>query len=223
MFQAQKGFLHRLMQVWCFLLPFQSSLLLAVHGQSACILSIDELESAESQVTDFSVERLYTLCPQTTYTIGRQDYFGTLLVETGSKMIHLRPNLHIQCGDTAARSNGCVVSGGTVQVDGTSFFGANATVLSNVRMTGITFTNVEKYHVWIDQPGDVVFTDCSFQVCYIENTFGAVKYAAKWSYAILIFLSDRILRMPYYRFYWIILIQRVLPRYLMLQSNNVNF
>ncbi len=83
-------------------------------------------------------------------------------------MIHLRPNLQIQCGDDGARANNCIVSGGTVQVDGTLFFRPNATSstmgLSNVVLTGLTFTNVEKYHVWIDQPGQVLFRDCAFQV-----------------------------------------------------------
>lgn len=166
MIRSQKYFAIRLVRLWCCLLLLQSSLFVAVHGQSTCILSINELESEESQVTDFSVERLYTLCPQTTYTIGRQDYYGTVLYETGSHMIHLRPNLHIQCGDTGARSNNCIISGGTVQVDGTSFYVANATgstTLSNVKMTGLTFTNVGKYHVWIDQPGEVTLLDCAFQ------------------------------------------------------------
>ena len=167
MLQPQKCFIHRLMHVWCLLLlPFPSTLLVA--GQSsACIQSIDILESAEAVVTDFSVQRVYTLCPQTTFTIGRQDYYGTLLSGTGTDMIHLRPNLHIQCGDNGARSNNCVITGGTLQVDGTSFYTGSSTsavVLSNIRMTGITFASVEKYHVWIDQPGDVVFHDCSFQV-----------------------------------------------------------
>jgi hypothetical protein len=66
-----------------------------------------------------------------------------------------------------------VITGGTVQVDGTSFFMAaspngngttTGTVLNNVKLTGLTFTNVEKYHVWIDQPGEVTFRDCAFQV-----------------------------------------------------------
>ena len=168
MHRSQQCSILRLMRVWCCLLSLQSTLLVdTVYGQSTCLLSINELESAESQVTDFSVERRYTLCPETTFTIGRQDFFGTLLYETGSHVIHLRPNLHIQCGDTGARSNNCVISGGTVQMDGTAFFVANSTgstVLTNVKMTGLTFTNVEKYHVWIDQPGDVTFRDCAFQV-----------------------------------------------------------
>ena len=176
MMRSLKCGILRLVRVWCYyLLPFQSMLFVTVRGQTTCIISINELESAEAQVTDFSVQRTYTLCPQTTYTIGRQDYFGTILYETGSHMIHLRPNLHIQCGDTGARTNNCIISGGTIQVDGTSFFVANTTtinVLSNVQMTGLTFTNVEKYHVWIDQPGDVTFRDCAFQVRkYSANLF----------------------------------------------------
>ena len=207
MLRSQKSYVLRLVRLWCCLLPFQSSLFVVVYGQSTCILSINELESAESQVTDFSVERLYTLCPQSTYTIGRQDYFGAILFETGSHMIHLRPNLHIQCGDTGARSNNCIINGGTVQVDGTSFFAANttgSTVLSNVKITGVTFTDVEKYHVWIDQPGDVTFRDCSFQV-QTASCFGTIStHIVKGCPHICLTLFTfcyRIRRMLYYQFY----------------------
>jgi hypothetical protein len=213
MIRSQKCFVIRLVRLWCCLLPLQSSLFVAVHGQSTCILSINELESEESQVTDFSVERLYTLCPQTTYTIGRQDFYGTVLYETGSHMIHLRPNLHIQCGDTGARSNNCIISGGTVQVDGTTFYVANATgsaALSNVKMTGLTFTNVGKYHVWIDQPGEVTLHDCAFQVrkkilfTILTKIFATCLDIL--SHAVLCFYF-RIQRTLYYPSLWIILIR----------------
>jgi hypothetical protein len=85
-------------------------------------------------------------------------------------MIHLRPNLHIQCGTDGSRMNNCIVDGGTIQVDGTPFFGSNitaGTVLSNVILTGLTFTNVHKHFIWIDQPGNVLIRDCAFQVCYL--------------------------------------------------------
>ena len=171
-----KCFLHTLVRMWLCCLSFQSSHLSplwGVNGQTTtqCYTSINDLESAESLVTDFSVPRLYTLCPETTFTIGQQDYFGTILSATGGDMIHLRPNVQIQCGDDGARANNCIVSGGTVQVDGTLFYRSNAngtttttTGLGNVILTGLTFTSVEKYHVWIDQPGQVLFRDCAFQV-----------------------------------------------------------
>jgi hypothetical protein len=168
MIRSQKSYAQYLMQLWCCLLPFQSPFAI-VTGQvtSTCISSINDFETAESALTDFSVVRQYILCPETTFTIGRQDHYGTTLFDTGSHMIHLRPNLHIQCGDSGSRTNNCVISGGTVQMDGTAFFGSNSTsgtALSNVIITGLTFTNVEKHHIWIEQPGDVVIRDCVFQV-----------------------------------------------------------
>ena len=207
MIRPQKCDILRLIRVWCYLLPLQSSLFVDVYGQ--CIPSINELETAESQVTDFSVERQYILCPQSTYTIGRQDYFGTLLFETGSHMIRLRPNLHIQCGDTGERSNNCVINGGTVQVDGTSFFDgstAGSTVLSNVKVTGLTFTNVEKYHVWIDQPGEVAFRDCAFQVRKIFGLlYGPTEVRA--CVCLIRCFFCRIRRTQYYQSCWIISIR----------------
>jgi hypothetical protein len=139
-----------------------------VYGQTAsnCIASLNDLEALEVQVTDFSVVREYILCPATTFTVAVQDYYGAIQYSTGSEMIRLRPNLHLQCGSTGSRSDNCVISGGSVQMDGTSFGASNGTQvsLSNVVITGLTFTNVLKYNVWIDQPGTVSFRDCVFQV-----------------------------------------------------------
>lgn len=137
-----------------------------VRGQvtSDCISNINDMEAAELLVTDFSIVRTYTLCPSTTYNIGLQDYFGEIRYETGSDMIHLRPNLHIQCGATGERTNNCMITGGTVQVDGTAFFiNSTSTTLSNVMLSGLTFTNALEHNIWIDQPGTVVIRDCVFQ------------------------------------------------------------
>jgi hypothetical protein len=138
-----------------------------VIGQtSSCISSTNDLEALEAAVTDYSVERQYTLCPQTTYSIGRLDFYGTLLTTSGSDMIHLRPNLHIQCGETGESTNNCIISGGSVQLDGTGFR-TNVTSLENVVITGLTFTNTLQSNVWIDRMGSVLFRDCIFHVSVV--------------------------------------------------------
>ena len=131
-------------------------------GQT-CLSSTNDLESLEVLVTDYSVERRYILCPQTTYSIGLLDFYGTLQTATGADMIHLRPNLHIQCGDSGESANNCIISGGSLQVDGTAFRN-NVTSLDNVVISGLTFTNTLQSNVWIDRQGSVLFRDCIFQV-----------------------------------------------------------
>jgi hypothetical protein len=133
-----------------------------VNGQT-CLSSTNDLESLELQVTDYSVERKYILCPQTTYTIGLLDFYGEMQPSTGDAMIQLRPNLHIQCGETGESTNNCIITGGTLQVDGTAFRN-NVTSLENVVITGLTFTNTLQSNVWIDRQGAVTFRDCIFQV-----------------------------------------------------------
>jgi hypothetical protein len=134
------------------------------NGQtSSCISSTSDLEALEAAVTDYSVERQYILCPATTFSIARLDFYGTLITSTGSDMIHLRPNLHLQCGESGESTNNCIISGGSVQLDGTALW-KNVTSLENVVITGLTFTNTLQSNVWIDQMGSVLFRDCVFQV-----------------------------------------------------------
>ena len=79
-------------------------------------------------------------------------------------MIHARPNLIVKCGDDGLRENSCVVKGGSVHVDGTSFFGVGSnTTVHNVTIAGVTFEGATKYSVWITKPGHVVFQDCEFR------------------------------------------------------------
>lgn len=146
------------------LLLFVQCISHVAHGQtsSSCISSTNDLEALESAVTDYSVERQYILCPETTFSIGRLDFYGTLISSTGSDMIHLRPNLHLQCGETGESTNNCIISGGSVQLDGTGFR-KNVTSLENVVITGLTFTNTLQSNVWIDRMGSVLFRDCIFQ------------------------------------------------------------
>jgi hypothetical protein len=165
---------QRRIQVWCYCCLFLFTLISVIYGQdvSNCISSINDIESAELLITDYSIVRQYILCPATTFTIAIQDYYGSVIYETGSTMIHLRPNLHIQCGTSGSRMNNCILDGGTIHIDGTSFFtNSTPTSLSNIIFTGITFTNAQKHFIWIDQPGDVLIRDCAFQVCLDQHLF----------------------------------------------------
>ena len=81
-------------------------------------------------------------------------------------MIPLRPNLHIKCGLNGSHHNSCVLNGGDVQVDGTTFLENTSTTVQNVLIEGLTFVNAQRYMVWITKPGNVTFRDCVFQVSF---------------------------------------------------------
>ncbi len=80
-------------------------------------------------------------------------------------MLPLRPNMKIQCGADGKKENNCLITGGDIQVDGTSRFGIGADVpLDNIDFQGITFQGSSQYSVWLTRPGSVTFTDCVFRV-----------------------------------------------------------
>ena len=131
---------------------------------AGCIESTNELVVEESKVTDLSVTREYVLCEDTVYSIGFQDYYSSKVLQGGSDMLQLRPNLHLKCGATGSKSNNCLVTSGDVQMEGTTFYGAPGDVLENVVITGVTFAEARKHMVWINKPGDILFQDCEFRV-----------------------------------------------------------
>jgi len=135
-----------------------------VAQTAGCIGSTNELVVEESKVTDLSVTREYVLCEDTVYSIGFQDYYSSKVLQGGSDMLQLRPNLHLKCGATGSKSNNCLVTSGDVQMEGTTFYGAPGDVLENVVITGVTFADAGKHMVWINKPGDILFHDCEFRV-----------------------------------------------------------
>jgi len=142
-----------------------TSLLSLVGGQTeddACQPTMNSLAFRETYVQDFSVNRIYKLCPGTRYEIGKLDF--SYMIQNGQDMMPLRPNLHIKCGDNGSRENRCLVHGGDIQIDGTGYYGIEQDTVDNVIIEGITFFNVSKYMVWIDKPGTVTFKDCEFRV-----------------------------------------------------------
>lgn len=132
-------------------------------GNEGCIDSIAELEYYESRVSSFATVRQYILCEDTYFDAGAlHPFYGTKL--SNSTMLHLRPNLHIQCGATGRRENNCHVRYGDIHIDGTSFYGVPSEPLENVVIEGVTFIDSRKHVAFIDKPGDVEFRDCVFRV-----------------------------------------------------------
>jgi hypothetical protein len=137
--------------------------LASAQSTGACVETINDIALRESLVTDTSLLRTYTLCSQITHQIGTLDLNYDLV--DGQVMLPLRPNMKIQCGADGKKENNCLITGGDIQVDGTSRFGIGADVpLDNIDFQGITFQGSSQYSVWLTRPGSVTFTDCVFRV-----------------------------------------------------------
>lgn len=134
--------------------------------ESQCLSTTNALEQRESMVaqTDptFQEPRTYILCPSTIFNIGNLDADNKPV--NGQDFIRARPNLHLKCGDDGKVENNCFVTGGDIQVDGTSFLGNTVETIKNVTMEGITFTSAKKYAVWATKQGEITFIDCAFTV-----------------------------------------------------------
>jgi hypothetical protein len=130
--------------------------------QTGCFTTINGLALQEAGA-DTSERRIYQLCPNSVYGIGTLDYDN--VVQAGQEPIPLRPNMHIKCGSSGFLENNCVISGGDVQLDGTSFLGVrNSDRIDNVTIEGITFVDAHTYMVWLNKPGSVEFINCEFRV-----------------------------------------------------------
>jgi hypothetical protein len=147
---------------WGFCLSFFLMTHQAHSQTTGCTRTINDIALRESLVTNTSFTRTYVLCPNKTYTIGNLHFDNTII--GGQKMIPLQANMKIQCGDSGSRSEKCLVTGGDLQVDGTTLYTAGKGPLDNVILQGITFSNASRYNVWITRPGSVQFDDCEFRV-----------------------------------------------------------
>jgi hypothetical protein len=152
--------IHALLFCWTICHSWQGAL-----GQPSCYQNINTITLREGLQTASNLLELrtYTLCSGT-YSIGTLDFDNELVALSGQDMLPLRSNLHIKCGETGSRGNNCIINGGDVQVDGTSFYTIPGGTVENVILEGITFTGSMKHMVWINKPGDVLFKDCVFRV-----------------------------------------------------------
>ena len=132
--------------------------------QAQCVSNTWTIFNRESAVTDTSVQRSYTLCPNTNFSLGTYDYSYQIIRGTGTPMIPLRPNMSIKCGTDGSIHNNCIIKGGPVHLDGTNHFGFVNGTVENVVIQGVTFENAQRYMVWINKDGSVTFEECVFRV-----------------------------------------------------------
>ena len=127
-----------------------------------------------------------------THQIGTLDVNYDLV--NGQVMLPLRPNMKIQCGNDGKKENNCVITGGDIQVDGTSRFGISEdATLDNVEIQGVTFHNSSQYSVWLTRPGTVKFTDCEFRVSDVPCGIDVNRNKKVSPFRFLLFFQDNTL------------------------------
>lgn len=157
-----------------------------VHAQG-CISDIQEIYDREESIVDTfgtTRPRRYIICASTIFHIGDLDFNYNLripkqqsskndddgddpdeaIITAVSPPIPLRPNMNIRCGDDGSKINNCLITGGHIQIDGTSTRGITEPNLNNILIEGFTFVGATKSSIIVDKPGNIVFRDCEWKV-----------------------------------------------------------
>ena len=99
-----------------------------ITATAACISNLNdivlpEIELAKQYSTSrnsnkaIDTERVYILCPNTTFTIGNPESPGSFTYNGGSlPLVIFNPHLTVQCGDSGESTNQCILDGGIHQV-----------------------------------------------------------------------------------------------------------
>jgi hypothetical protein len=137
-----------------------------------CFDSLQDIEAKERLVQDDQVLRTYILCGNTDFPSGSvHSYYGAL-PNSNPTQLHLRPNMKLQCGENGDQSNNCRLVNGDVQLEGTNRFGiTHERRLDNVWVEGLTFVGPRRHFVLVEQPGDIMFLNCAFQVSTLQGIF----------------------------------------------------
>jgi hypothetical protein len=161
-------------------------IILVVHAQG-CINDIQEIyDREESIVNTYGTNRprRYIICANTIFHIGDLDFNYNLriskqqsskndddsddpdeaIITAVSPPLPLRPNMNIRCGDDGSKINNCLITGGHIQIDGTSTRGITEPNLNNILIEGFTFVGATKSSIIVDKPGNIVFRDCEWKV-----------------------------------------------------------
>jgi hypothetical protein len=150
----------------CLVVIYQSPFLLmsTVSAQTACLSTTNQIALAEAAISDTSVPRTYIMCPFLLYSVGALDYYDQPK-EGGQAMIPLRPNMIIKCGYTGRRDGECLIGGGDLFLDGTSYHGILDKSVDGVKIEGFTFIAPGRFAAEFTKSGSVEFVDCIFRVC----------------------------------------------------------
>jgi hypothetical protein len=110
---------------------------------------------------DIFVQKVYTLCPNTTFVIGYSDSTGDCCFD-GDTYLSARKNTRFQCGEDGKLSNNCLVTGGETHVVYVDLI--NDEDGDNVEFAGITFEDAKLVTLFLGNAGDIKFIDCVFKV-----------------------------------------------------------
>lgn len=138
----------------------------------------------ELAVTDTSIRRVYTLCPNTVFSPGIANP-NTGVITGGQEPLACKSNCLIRCGTSGASSNKCVIDGtgtfGIFQIP-YNLFPTQPKVVQNVVYQGITvdfFVSSGQIPVLAGSFfGDVTFQDCVFSNNSADPTFVLSEFVA---------------------------------------------
>ena len=126
-----------------------------------CFTNLTEVFEREKEVTNSTIPRMYVLCPNTKFVIGRISPSDGSFVG-GDVPISPRANVHYKCGQDGSSSNNCVLVDGSWQL--ISFFTQFPEPNTNVTIEGITFEAAFGGGLLHANPGTITYIDCIFRV-----------------------------------------------------------
>ena len=166
--------------IWCLSCFFLIFVVTTIHAQG-CIKDFQEIQDRETKVVNSINPRRYIVCANTIINIGDLDFNNNLRIPKPFKKdsnatndattvfnppLPLRPNMNIRCGDDGSKNNQCVITGGHLQIDGTSTRGITDSTVNNIIIEGFIFEGATKSSMLVDKPGNLLFRNCEWRVRY---------------------------------------------------------
>ena len=115
--------------------------------------------------TDTETQRVYTLCPGTTFVMGRGDPNNPGVYLGGFDPIYPRKNVHYKCGPDGALEDECILTDGDFSIVSFGF----DQVIENVLFEGIIFEKTFRGGMLFAEAGYVTFKDCVIRVSAFAN------------------------------------------------------
>ncbi len=130
---------------------------------------MDDVYHFEANLTDDRSLRTYILCPGTKFEVGSRNGdngspFDLSPSDGSYPIIVNRPNMRVLCGADGSSQNGCVISGGDMQLGIIDEFKTGGPPAINSLVRGITFTGASLANIQATFPCHVIFQDCIFRV-----------------------------------------------------------
>jgi hypothetical protein len=108
-------------------------------------------------------QREYTLCPNTTFTIGNIDLDTGFCCIGGQRFLAAAPRTTIKCGEDGKSTNNCIMVGGNLQYSNTAAIWNEPSIPDAVIM-GVTFQSTGFLGASLASRGDITFIDCVWEV-----------------------------------------------------------